>query len=75
MSSIIERLDKIKLNINSKKPQKPINIVAVSKTFLLEHIKPLIKVGHEHFGENKVQEAISKWQDVKKHNKISLYGG
>ncbi len=73
MSSIIERLDKIKLNINSKKPQKAINIVAVSKTFSLDHIKPLIKVGHEHFGENKVQEAISKWQDVKKHNKINLH--
>ena len=32
-------------------------IIAVSKTFSLEHIKPLIDYGHKHFGENKVQEA------------------
>ena len=73
MSTIIERFNKIKLNINSEKPLKPVNVVAVSKTFSLNHIKPLIEVGHEHFGENKVQEAISKWQDINKLKKINLH--
>ena len=41
-------------------------IIAISKTFPLEHIMPLIELGHDHFGENKVQEALSKWRDIKK---------
>ena len=45
--------------------KKKVNIVAVSKTFSLEHIKPLIDFGHKHFGENKVQEAQSKWNNIK----------
>lgn len=68
MSTIIERYNKIKLNIASLKPIQKVNIVAVSKTMTIEHIKPLIDYGHQHFGENKVQEAISKWSDVKKKN-------
>ena len=44
-------------------------IIAVSKTFKLDHIKPLIDFGHKHFGENKVQEAIEKWTNIKKENK------
>jgi len=46
---------------------KPINlkIIAVSKTFSMDQIKPLINHGHIHFGENKVQESIEKWTDVK----------
>ena len=40
-------------------------IIAVSKTFPLEHIKPLIDYGHDHFGENKVQEATVKWSEQK----------
>ena len=63
---IVERFNKIKSNINKLKPLKPVNIVAISKTFPLEHIKPLIEYGHNHFGENKVQEAKSKWSDLKK---------
>ena len=63
---IVERFNKIKSNINKLKPAKSVNIVAVSKTFPLEHIKPLIDFGHNHFGENKVQEAISKWRLIKK---------
>lgn len=66
MTTIIERFNKIKLNINSLKPTNPVNLVAVSKTFSIDHIKPLIDYGHNHFGENKVQEAVSKWKDVKK---------
>ena len=59
MSIIIERFEKIKSNI-SKVSDKEINIVAVSKTFSLDHIMPLIEYGHIHFGENKVQEAGAK---------------
>ena len=66
MNTIIERLNKIKLNIASAKPKKPVNIIAVSKTFPIEHITPLVDQGHVHFGENKVQEAIAKWSDKKK---------
>ena len=66
MSIIIQRFDKIKSIIASAKPIKPVSIIAVSKTFSIDHIKPLINYGHNHFGENKVQEAISKWSEVKK---------
>ena len=66
---IIERFNKIKSNIDALKPFKPVNIVAISKTFSLDHIKPLIDFGHNHFGENKVQEAIAKWTDLKSKNK------
>ena len=68
MNTIIESLNKIKLNIESAKPVQNVNIIAVSKTFSLENIKPLIDHGHSHFGENKVQEAISKWSEIKKNN-------
>ena len=68
MSNIVESFNKIKSNIENLKPTKQVNIVAVSKTFSLEHIKPLIDYGHTHFGENKVQEAKSKWQEYKKKN-------
>ena len=71
---IIERFNKIKSNIDDLKPSKPVNIVAISKTFPLEHIKPLIDFGHNHFGENKVQEAKVKWSELKKTNKtINLH--
>ena len=66
MSTIVDRFEKIKLNIASVESDKPVNIIAVSKTFTLEHIKPLINYGHNHFGENKVQEALAKWSDQKK---------
>ena len=41
------------------------NIIAVSKTFPIENIYPLINYGHQHYGENKVQEAIEKWTNIK----------
>tara|TARA_B100001057_G_scaffold500846_1_gene618248 strand:+ start:1663 stop:2313 length:651 start_codon:yes stop_codon:yes gene_type:complete len=69
MSTIVERFDKIKLNISSVKTDKPVNIIAVSKTFSLEYILPLIEHGHNHFGENKVQEAVTKWKNLKMNNK------
>ena len=50
------------------------NIICVSKTFPLSKLEPLINFGHYHFGENKVQEAISKWSQQKKENdKIKLH--
>ena len=66
MTIIIERFDKIKSKILLLKSKKQVNIVAVSKSFPIEHIMPLIDYGHNHFGENKVQEAVSKWSVVKK---------
>ena len=68
MSTIIESFNKIKLNIASAKPAQLVNIIAVSKTFSLDHIKPLIKHGHQHFGENKVQEALTKWSNLSREN-------
>ena len=53
------------------------NIIAVSKTFPIENIFPLINDGHIHFGENKVQEALIKWTDIKKdfqHIKLHMIG-
>ena len=60
-------LDKINLNNYPK-------IIAVSKTFKIDKILPLIEHGHIDFGENKVQEAIEKWTEIKKVNsKIKLH--
>ena len=70
MTTLIERFNKIKFNIASIKPIKPVNIIAVSKTFQLEHVLPLVNHGHNHFGENKIQEAVTKWTEIKKKKKI-----
>tara|TARA_B100000700_G_scaffold117187_1_gene131841 strand:- start:2120 stop:2764 length:645 start_codon:yes stop_codon:yes gene_type:complete len=58
------------LSVNNeieKKSNKKANIIAVSKTFSVEKIMPLLEYGHDHFGENKVQEALEKWTDLKKN--------
>ena len=68
MNTIVERFEKIKSNITLAKPRKSVNIIAVSKTFSLDHIRPLLEYGHNHFGENKVQEASAKWSEFKKNN-------
>ncbi|MDB3859141.1 YggS family pyridoxal phosphate-dependent enzyme [Candidatus Pelagibacter sp.] len=63
-------LDKPNLNSSPK-------IIAVSKTFKIDKILPLIEHGHIDFGENKVQEAIEKWTEIKKKNsaiKIHMIG-
>ena len=74
MSTIIDRFNKIKSNISNLKSNKRVNIVAVSKTFPLEHIMPLIEYGHTHFGENKVQEAVAKWKEIKlKRQNLKLH--
>jgi len=44
------------------------NIIAISKTFKIDHILPLIEYGHIHFGENKIQEAMDKWSEIKNVN-------
>ena len=49
-------------------------IIAVSKTFPISEINPLLEYGHVDFGENKIQEAIEKWTPIKKINsKINLH--
>ena len=60
----IEELIKSKAN-HDELPK----IIAVSKTFPIENILPLIDHGHLHYGENKVQEALDKWTDIKSQNK------
>ena len=54
-------LEKLNINNNPK-------IIAVSKTFKIDKILPLVDYGHVNFGENKVQEAIEKWSEIKKRN-------
>lgn len=74
-SSVINLIDiENKLNVLvDQKIRKP-EIIAVSKTFDIEHIKPVLEYGHKNFGENKIQEAISKWTEVKKeHTDIKLH--
>ena len=61
MNSIINNFEKIKALINNSK----VNLIAVSKSFQYEHIRPLVDYGHKHFGENKVQEAMVKWSKIK----------
>jgi pyridoxal phosphate enzyme (YggS family) len=62
------KIDEFK-NLNSV-PQ----IIAVSKTFPINHILPLINHGHLHFGENKIQEALEKWSDIKiDHKELKLH--
>ena len=71
MHNSLLNLQEIKKEIYLKKrnENQKVNIIAVSKTFTIDHITPLIKDGHRHFGENKVQEAILKWSDVLVNNK------
>ena len=69
----MQNLLSIETSINSKlielKEEKKPKIIAVSKTFKIDHILPLIEYGHLHYGENKVQEAIEKWEAIKKQKK------
>ena len=64
----------IKENQEKTNNKNNIKIIAVSKTFEINHINPLIDYGHTDFGENKVQEAIEKWSDIKhKNQNLSLH--
>ena len=63
--SILTNFDKIKQEIKNNSVKKNLEVIAVSKTFSLEQITPLVEHGHRHFGENKVQEAEKKWKLLK----------
>ncbi len=66
--------NEVKSILNNKDSSKLPKIIAVSKTFELDKILPLINHGHLDFGENKVQEAIKKWTDIKnKKPEIQLH--
>ena len=70
MISVISKFKNIKSLVNNSN----VKIIAVSKTFSYDVISPLVDYGHLHFGENKVQEAQSKWLDIKKiHPDINLH--
>ena len=79
MHKIVQNLINIQNLIKSKhsllKNQGTIpKIIAVSKTFKLNHILPLIDYGHTDYGENKVQEAVEKWSEIKSsNNKLKLH--
>ena len=79
MHKTVQNFSNIKDQIKSKINELKYNnydpkIIAVSKTFPISHIKPLIEIGHTHFGENKVQEALEKWSEIKEKNKnLSLH--
>ena len=62
MENVVKNFDLVKEEISNFENA---NIVAVSKTFPIGHILPLINHGHQHFGENKVQEAQEKWTSLK----------
>jgi pyridoxal phosphate enzyme (YggS family) len=67
ISSIERKIEAQKINLTPK-------VIAVSKTFKLEKILPLIEYGHLDYGENKVQEAIEKWSEIKlKKQNIKLH--
>jgi len=72
MHSTVKNLLDIESNIKIHLDEFKINnipkIIAVSKTFKIDKILPLIDHGHIDFGENKVQEAIEKWSEIKKEN-------
>ena len=66
VKNLLNILDNIKVNLDELNINNHPKIIAVSKTFEIEKILPLIEHGHIDFGENKVQEAIEKWTDIKK---------
>ena len=77
MHQTVQNLLNIKSQIKSKINELKYNnyypkIIAISKTFPINHIMPLIESGHTHFGENKVQEALEKWPEIK-NEKIKLH--
>ena len=77
VQNLLDIENKIKINLNNYNISVSPKIIAVSKTFKIDKIKPLIDHGHIDFGENKVQEAVEKWSEVKKakpHIKLHLIG-
>jgi hypothetical protein len=75
--NIVENFNKIIDQIKSLNIKRNINVIAVTKTFDLNYISPIIDLGHIHFGENRVQEALDKWSKIKDKdlkNKLHLIG-
>ena len=72
MHNIVKNLldveNNMKQHLNELKVPTSPKIIAVSKTFNIDKIRPLIEYGHKDFGENKVQEAIEKWAEIKRFN-------
>ena len=78
VQNLVNIKEEINSNLSNQKNHKIPKIIAVSKTFGMDKILPLIEYGHLDFGENKVQEAIEKWSDVKLTNndiRLHLIGG
>ena len=74
MHNIVKNLIYIEELIKSKANHDKLpTIIAVSKTFPIENVLPLIEYGHLHYGENKVQEALDKWSDIKLKVNIKLH--
>jgi pyridoxal phosphate enzyme (YggS family) len=74
VKNLLDIENNIKFHLEKLKIDKNPKIVAVSKTFKIDKILPLIDYGHIDFGENKVQEALEKWTEIKKANsKIKLH--
>ena len=68
VKNLLDIQDNIKVKLNEININHYPKIIAVSKTFKINQILPLIDHGHIDFGENKVQEAVEKWEEVKKKN-------
>lgn len=68
IQNLIKIENEIKLNLTNLKVVNLPKIIAVSKTFKIDKILPLIDYGHIDFGENKIQEAVDKWTDIKSNN-------
>lgn len=66
--NILNQYKKIKQNIEANSFNIPTNLIVVTKGRSLADIQKIINVGHIHFGENRVQESISKWKDTLKLN-------
>ena len=66
VQNLINIENEIKLNLSDLNNINLPNIIAVSKTFNMNSILPLVEYGHRDFGENKIQEATEKWTEVKK---------
>tara|TARA_B100002051_G_C16558182_1_gene546100 strand:- start:215 stop:874 length:660 start_codon:yes stop_codon:yes gene_type:complete len=68
VKNLLDIQDNIKIYLNKLQINNNVKIIAVSKTFKIDKILPLIEHGHIDFGENKVQEALEKWIEIKKKN-------
>jgi len=74
VKNLLDIKNNIKIYLNKLNINKNPKVIAVSKTFTIDKILPLINHGHTDFGENKVQETLEKWSEIKnKNSKIKLH--